>query len=248
MSFGRRVSATKIELIKIRRSTQVAKMVHKILDDKREVLLKKIDEMIEEANKARGDIWSPLGEIYTAVYNAYMSLGTSTLESVSDSTPSVMEVEVNVRRIVDVKIPTLQVKAREGGQDLSYGFVETNASVDKAARLIKNMLPKVCKAAEYENAIFSLAKELERTQKLINALEFVIIPQYEGAMYFIRATLEEREREEFDDPLGTKTPSVIQIDGEVPVLPVYLLNPARIQIGRNPGEVAERFACKSLSG
>jgi V/A-type H+-transporting ATPase subunit D len=196
-SFGGRVSATKIELIKIRRSIQVAKMVHKILDDKREVLLKKIDEMIEEANKARGDIWSPLGEIYTAVYDAYMSLGTATLESVSDSTPSVMEVDVNVRRIVDVKIPTLQVRTTQGGQDLSYGFVETNASVDKAARLIKNMLPKVCKAAEYENAIFSLAKELERTQKLINALEFVIIPQYENAIAFIRATLEEREREEF---------------------------------------------------
>jgi V/A-type H+/Na+-transporting ATPase subunit D len=176
---------------------QVAKMVHKILDDKREVLLKKIDEMIEEANKARGDIWSPLGEIYTAVYDAYMSLGTGTLESVSDSTPSVMEVDVNVRRIVDVKIPTLQVKTKEGGQDLSYGFIDTNSSVDKAAKLIKNILPKVCKAAEYENAIFSLAKELERTQKLINALEFVIIPQYEGAVAFIRATLEEREREEF---------------------------------------------------
>lgn len=176
---------------------QVAKMVHKILDDKREVLLKKIDEMIEEANKARGDIWSPLGEIYTSVYDAYMSLGTTTLESVSDSTPSVMEVDVNIRRIVDVKIPTLQVKTKEGGQDLSYGFSETNASVDKAARLIKNMLPKVCKAAEYENAIFSLAKELERTQKLINALEYVIIPQYEDAITFIRASLEEREREEF---------------------------------------------------
>jgi V/A-type H+-transporting ATPase subunit D len=197
MSFGTRVSATKIELIKIRRSMQVAKMVHKILDDKREVLLKKIDEMIEEANKARGDIWSPLGEIYTAVYDAYMSLGTGTLESVSDSTPTVMEVDVNVRRIVDVKIPTLQVKTKEGGQDLSYGFIDTNSSVDKAAKLIKNILPKVCKAAEYENAIFSLAKELERTQKLINALEFVIIPQYEGAVAFIRATLEEREREEF---------------------------------------------------
>jgi V/A-type H+/Na+-transporting ATPase subunit D len=197
MSFGGRVTATKIELIKIRRSMQVAKMVHKILDDKREVLLKKIDEMIEEANKARGDIWSPLGEIYTSVYDAYMSLGTATLESVSDSTPSVMEVDVNIRRIVDVKIPTLQVKTKEGGQDLSYGFSETKASVDKAARLIKNMLPKVCKAAEYENAIFSLAKELERTQKLINALEYVIIPQYEDAITFIRASLEEREREEF---------------------------------------------------
>ncbi len=114
MSFGGRVTATKIELIKIRRSMQVAKMVHKILDDKREVLLKKIDEMIEEANKAREDIWTPLGEIYSSVYDAYMSLGTMTLESISDSTPSIMEVDVNVRRIVDVKIPTLQVKTEKG--------------------------------------------------------------------------------------------------------------------------------------
>jgi V/A-type H+-transporting ATPase subunit D len=105
MSFGRKVVATKIELIKIRRSVQVAKMVHKILDDKREVLLKKIDEMIEEANKARGDIWSPLGEIYTSVYNAYMSLGTTTLESVADSTPSIMEVDVKVRRVVEKSHP-----------------------------------------------------------------------------------------------------------------------------------------------
>ncbi|MGA7898174.1 MAG: V-type ATP synthase subunit D, partial [Nitrososphaeraceae archaeon] len=167
MSFGGRVIATKIELIKIRRSLHVGKMVHKILDDKREVLLKKIDEMIEEANKARSDIWRPLGQIYTSVYDSYMSLGTTTLESIADSTPTVMEVDVNVRRIVDVKIPTLQVKTREGGQELSYGFIETNSSVDKAAKLIKNILPKICKAAEYENAIFSLAKELERTQKLI---------------------------------------------------------------------------------
>jgi V/A-type H+-transporting ATPase subunit D len=168
------------------------------LDDKREVLLKKIDEMIEEANKAREDIWSPLGEIYTAVFNGYMSLGTMTLESISDSTPAIMETDVNVRRIVDVKIPTLQIKTKEGGgSHLSYGFGETNATVDKAAKLIKNMLPNVCKAAEYENAIFSLAKELERTQKLINALEYVIIPQYQYSISFIKATLEEREREEF---------------------------------------------------
>ncbi|MGA9844362.1 MAG: V-type ATP synthase subunit D [Nitrososphaeraceae archaeon] len=197
MSFGGRVVATKIELIKIRHSLRVGRMVHKILDDKREVLLKKIDEMIEEANRARSDIWNPLGQIYTSVYDSYMSLGTTTLESIADSTPSVMEVDVNVRRIVDVKIPTLQVKTKEGGQELSYGFIETNSSVDKAAKLIKNILPKICKAAEYENAIFSLAKELERTQKLINALEYVIIPQYEHAISFIRSTLEEREREDF---------------------------------------------------
>ena len=197
MSFGKNVTATKIELIKIRRSLQVSTMVHKILDDKREVLLKKIDEMIEDANQTRGDLWSPLSDIYSAVYDSYMSLGTSTLESISDSTPGIMEVNVDVRRIVDVKIPTLKIKTKEAGQELSYGFSETNVYVDKASKLIKNMLPQICKAAEYENAIFSLAKELEKTQKLINALEFVIIPQYQNAISFIKGTLEEREREEF---------------------------------------------------
>lgn len=195
-SFGRSALPTKIELIRIKRSLKVAKMVHKILDDKREVLLKRIDEMIEEANKAREDIWAPLETIYSAVFDAYLSLGTGTLESIAMLTPSGMEVDVNIRRIVDVKVPTLQVSTKNL-KSLSYGFADTNASVDKAAKLIKNVLPGICKAAEFENAIFSLAKELERTQRLINALEYVIMPQYENSIRFITATLEEREREEF---------------------------------------------------
>ena len=196
VSFGRGVLPTKIELIRIRKSLKVAKMVHKILDDKREVLLKRIDEMIEEANKARENIWAPLEQVYSSIFDAYLSLGTRTLESISSLTPSAMEVDVNVRRIVDVKVPTLQVSAKNI-ESLSYGFADTNVAVDKAAKLIKNFLPNICKAAEFENAIFSLAKELERTQRLINALEYVIMPQYEGAIRFITSTLEEREREEF---------------------------------------------------
>ena len=43
MSFGQNVAATKIELLKYKRSSQVASMVQKILDDKRKVLLKNIE-------------------------------------------------------------------------------------------------------------------------------------------------------------------------------------------------------------
>jgi V/A-type H+-transporting ATPase subunit D len=197
MSFGKRVIATKIELIKIRRSMQISKMVHKILDDKREVLLKKIDEMIDEANKARADIWDPLDDIYKAIFHAYLSLGTSTIQSLSSSTPPSINVDVHIKRIVDVKIPALEISSKKEVQNLTYGFADTNSSVDQATKLIKNILPGICKAAEYENAIFSLAKELEKTQKLINALEYIIIPQYQEALSFIKSTLEEREREEF---------------------------------------------------
>lgn len=196
MSFGQNVVATKIELFKYKRSNQIATMVQKILDDKRKVLLKNIEEMIDEASKARGGIWDPLQDIYRSVNEAYLALGTSTVDSVAESTPPVMEVDVSVRRIVDVKIPTLTVTEKDT-KSMPYGFADTNSSIDRAAKQIKVLLPQICKAAEYENSIFSLAKALEKTQKLLNALENVIIPQYQQRIKFILATLEEREREEF---------------------------------------------------
>ncbi|MEE9564019.1 MAG: V-type ATP synthase subunit D [Nitrosopumilaceae archaeon] len=196
MSFGQNVTATKIELLKYKRSSQVASMVRKILDDKRKVLLKNIEEMITEATKARGGIWEPLQDVYKSVNDAYLSLGTSTVESVAESAPAVMQVDVTVKRVVDVKIPALNVTEKDT-TSMPYGLADTNSAIDRAAKQIKEALPKICKAAEYENAIFSLAKALEKTQKLLNALENVIIPQYQQRIKFILATLEEREREEF---------------------------------------------------
>ncbi|MFM8659590.1 MAG: V-type ATP synthase subunit D [Candidatus Nitrosotenuis sp.] len=196
MSFGQNVAATKIELLKYKRSSQVASMVQKILDDKRKVLLKNIEEMITEANKARGGIWEPLQDVYKSVNDAYLSLGTATVDSVAQSTPAVMEVDTKVKRVVDVTIPTLNVTEKDT-KSMPYGFADTNASIDRAAKQIKALLPKICKAAEYENSIFALAKALEKTQKLLNALENVIIPQYKLRIKFILSTLEEREREEF---------------------------------------------------
>ena len=193
MSFGQNVAATKIELLKYKRSSQVATMVQKILDDKRKVLLKNIEEMIEEASKARGGIWDPLQDIYKSVNEAYLALGTSTVDSVAESTPPVMEVDVNIRRVVDVKIPALKVTEKDT-KSMPYGFADTNSSIDRAAKQIKELLPKICKAAEYENSIFSLAKALEKTQKLLNALENVIIPQYQQRIRFYSSNLRRKRK------------------------------------------------------
>ena len=196
MSFGQNVAATKIELLKYKKSSQVATMVQKILDDKRKVLLKNIEEMITEAQKARGGIWEPLQDVYNSVNEAYLTLGTSTVNSAAESSPAVMAVDVTDKRVVDVKIPSLTVTEKDT-KSMPYGFADTNSSIDRAAKQIKSLLPKICKAAEYENSIFSLAKALEKTQKLLNALENVIIPQYQHRIRYIIATIEEREREEF---------------------------------------------------
>ncbi len=192
---GGNVLPTKIELIGTRRRLQTARRVKKVLDDKRDVLLKRLDEMIQEASKARDEISEPLAEAYRALFNAYLKLGPLRLEGIASNTPPMIDAEVSVRRVVDVDVPSIKLSEKEIG--MTYGFADTNVAVDTASRQMRKVLPSIFRAAEFENAIFRLAKELERTQRLLNALEFMIIPRYETSIRFIQATLEEREREEF---------------------------------------------------
>ncbi|MDA4128369.1 MAG: V-type ATP synthase subunit D [Thaumarchaeota archaeon] len=195
MSFGTKVLPTKIELIKTRRSLQTARRVQKVLDDKREVLLKRLDEMIQRASSAREEIFQPLSDAYLALYDAYLKLGPLRLEGIAANTPGIVEVEVNIKRIVDVDVPSLKLSEKEVG--MTYGFADSNVAVDRASRQMRKVLPAIFRAAEFESAIFRLAKELERTQRLLNALEYMIIPRYEVSIRYIQQTLEEREREEF---------------------------------------------------
>ncbi len=195
LSAGRRPLPTKIELIRIKRSLQVARSVHKILEDKRDVLLRRLDDLIEEATVAREGMWEPLSEAYRALFNAYLKVGSVNLESIAMTTPSQVDVTANVRTIVDVQVPTLQISEKK--MELTYGFADTSSSLDTATQMMRRILPNICRAAEAENAIFGLAKELEKTQRLINALEYIIIPGYKDSIKFISSTLEEREREDF---------------------------------------------------
>ena len=192
---GSGVLPTKIELIGTRRRLQTAVRVKKVLDDKRDVLLKRLDEMIQEASKARDQISQPLSEAYLALYDAYLKLGPLRLEGIAANTPPMIEADVSVRRVVDVDIPSIKLSEKEVG--MTYGFADTSIAVDRASMQMRRALPSIFRAAEYENAIFRLAKELERTQRLLNALEYMIIPRYEASIRFIQQTLEEREREEF---------------------------------------------------
>jgi|TARA_B100001750_G_C15510796_1_gene603502 V/A-type H+-transporting ATPase subunit D len=195
VSFGGKALPTKIELIRIRKSLQTSKTVHKILEDKRDVLLKRLDEMINAATSERDNLSDPLSEAYNSLYDAYIKMGSVNMNTIALTSPSTINVDVDVSRMVDVDIPKLKISSEDVG--LSYGFADTSIYLDNATKVLREVLPQICRAAELENAIFRLAAALEKTQRMINALEFIIIPQYLDSIKFIQSTLEEREREEF---------------------------------------------------
>ena len=194
-SSNKRPPPTKLELIKLKRSLVVAKSVYKILEDKRDVLLKRIEEMIDEAGQARTDMSEPLSDAYRSLFNAYLTLGSNKLESIAHTTPSHLDIDVNVKVIVYVRIPSFTINEKKLG--LNYGFADSNSNLDQATKMMRLVLPRILKAAEYENTILGLARGLEKTQRLINALEYVIMPDYQESIKFISSILEEREREDF---------------------------------------------------
>lgn len=192
---SQKVQPTKLELIRLKRSLAVSKKIHKILDDKREVLIKKLNEYIEQASEVKKSLNMSVTQGYDFLYDAYAEMGSMKLEATARAAPRAAEVSVQVKRIVDVDVPALQLNFKEIQRP--YGFGDTTYALDKAYAHLSSLLPSILKAAEMENVIFRLVSEIERTQRTINALEFIIIPQYESWIRFIAATLEEREREEF---------------------------------------------------
>lgn len=192
---GGNVLPTKIELIRVRKSLATARRVYQVLDDKRAVLLKLLEDMIKKAEAAREEIKNPLAESYSALLDAYLKVGPLRLEGTASNTPTIVEVDINLKRIVDVDVPNLTLT--EKSTAMTYGFADSSVSMDKASRLMRKALVPIFQAAELDNAIFRLVNQIHATQRLINALQYLVIPRYENSIRIIQATLEEREREDF---------------------------------------------------
>jgi len=195
VSFGGKFLPTKLEMIRIRRSLQVARSVYRILEDKRDVLVRRLSDLIDQAQQERDNIVAPLSEAYASLFESYMSMGPMRVEALATTTPETIHIDVRGRTVIGIRIPAVEV--RETRLGLTYGFSETVSSVDETVRKFRTLMPSICRVAEAENAIFRIAEELKKTQRLLNALEHLIIPRYSEALRFIGATLEEREREDF---------------------------------------------------
>ncbi len=195
MSYLKGVQPTKLQLINLKRNVAVSRRIHKILEDKKEVLIRELNENVERAKSVRRRLSEELVQAYSHLLRAYVDMGSTRLDSIARSAKAQLDVDVKVKKVMDVRIPVLVVS--RSGSAARYGVVDTSPELDEAVRRLSSLLADILKAAEVENSIFRIAAELKRTQRLINALEYIIIPRYEANIKFISMVLEEREREEF---------------------------------------------------
>ena len=189
------IAPTKTNLIKAKSSLDLSKRGYELLNKKRTVLIKEMFAYVEKARAMNKEIYEVIAEGYAALQKANITLGVKNVEDMSLGVPNDEDFDILLRSIMGVDIPT--VKYKEIDVQPTTNFYNTNAAFDEARKKFKEVKFKIYDLTGLENSIFKLAKEIEKTQKRTNALEFIIIPRLIEEVKFIQDVLEEKEREDF---------------------------------------------------
>ncbi len=191
----RKVLPTKINLIRLRREVKMLQKIRGVLEEKREVLLHYIKSSAEEYAAYQEKVLEKMNEIFREYYKGVAEEGFSRVESYAESTPTTLEIEVGTRILFAVKTPTFKLNPKTVP---SPPFpTDSSPHLTKSVIMLRELLPDLLKMAEYEEAMRRLIDELRETQRLINAMDYVILPSYQQAIKFIKTVLDERMREDF---------------------------------------------------
>lgn len=189
------IAPTKSNLIKSKSSLELSKKGFELLDKKRIVLIREMMELVDKAKGIQSRIYTTVAEAYDALQVVNIIMGIKGVEDIAYSIPKDEEFEVLLKSVMGVDIPTIKYEEKEFHP--TYGFHNTNATLDRAAHKFREVKYMIYELAEIDNSIFKLAKEIQKTQKRTNALQHIQIPKYKEQIKYIQEVLEEKEREDF---------------------------------------------------
>ncbi len=187
---------TKGNLIIAKNTLKLSKTGYELLDKKRNILIREMMSLIENAKQIQGTIDKTFGEAYEALQKVNIEMGIDAVEKIALAVDVEDSLEVKFRSVMGVEIPIV-LSNDEGEDKPAYGFGGTVIALDEARRKFNDVKRLTKSLAQIENSVFRLADSIKKTQKRANALKNIMIPRYEEETRLIQNALEEKEREEF---------------------------------------------------
>jgi len=193
------VNPTRMELIKTKERIILAKKGHKLLKQKRDALILEFFKILKKTKDLRGELAQKMAKGYRSLGVAQLYHPVHQLETVSLDLRKDIELDVEVKNVMGVKIPTIEVEMehKEFIRLDSYSVAGTSAKIDEAVQDFDEILEMVIRLAETETAIKRLILEIEKTKRRVNALEYVLIPRLDDQKNMISFRLDEMERDSF---------------------------------------------------
>lgn len=188
------VNPTRMELARIKKSLAAAERGHRLLKDKRDELMRRFLDMVREAKELREKTEAELAAANRSFAVAAALLGRDTVSSALLFPKRETAVAVSTRNIMSVEIPSFRAEAAAEGDIFSYGYAFTGAELDNAVSELSRAFGDMLRLAELEKGAELLAAEIERTRRRVNALEYVMLPNYRDTIRRITMKLDETER------------------------------------------------------
>ncbi len=195
MSEIRKMPPTHSALLELRRNLKQAQQGRQLLKRKQEVLSHELLGLLEDAEEAESQMRQRIDAALTALSMARMRMGSERLLWTSMAQSAEIQTTITTQTIMGVAVPLVQADVQ--AKPLSYGLGETSVTLDEARLRWIEVAEHLAHWVETVTTVWRLAQELQRTRRRVNALEYVLIPHYEGAIAHIQSVLEEQEREAF---------------------------------------------------
>ena len=187
---------TKGNLILAKNSLALATQGYGLMDKKRNILLRELMGLIDQAREIQSEIDTTFTAAYQALQKANIELGIRFVEEIADSVPVEDSVKVKVRSIMGTEIPLVEYEKKEKARP-PYSFYSTSDALDEACLAFERVKELTAKLSMVETSAYRLAESIKKTQKRANALKNITIPSYQALVTNITNALEEKDREEF---------------------------------------------------
>lgn len=186
---------TKGNLNAAKRSRALADNGYELMDRKRNILIREIMELMDEAEDLQERIDFTFSEAYASMRLAEISMGGSA-QSGANAVPIDDSFSIRFRSVMGVELPVVSAEPEEPSGP-PYGLAFTSSDLDDAYFKFAEVKELIRELAETENCIYRLAYAIKKAQKRANALQNIVIPGLDSEIARISDALEEKEREEF---------------------------------------------------
>ena len=187
------VAPTKSNLLTTKEQLAVSTNGYELLEEKREILVSELMSLVEQVKLLEDEIEQAVNQAYPAFKRMLMIDGADQVERNSHGIHDDFDMTERVAVVGGMQFETIEVELPK--KELFYSFLGTYANTDEVIVKFFKLLTLLTQMASIRTIVWRLAEEVKRTQRRVNALDKMIIPQATETIKYIESVLEERERE-----------------------------------------------------
>jgi V/A-type H+-transporting ATPase subunit D len=124
-----------------------------------------------------------------------IGLGRAQSEALSRDIKYDFDVHEKTVSVAGMKLPGLDVQLPK--PELKYSVAESRPECDECTVDFFKLLGTLSELASVRQVAWRLAREVRKTQRRVNALEKMVIPQAKETKIYIESALEEKDRDAF---------------------------------------------------